>query len=199
LSQDRNWVPAGIRVGGWLTGRDLPRFARDEIGLGAVAGREEGAMVAVRGRIEVAAPLRGLLVDVDGVYRRMIFKLDVMMWVHEAATDFALVDDRGGRVLVHAGDARWLVADRETFEYPATRIDRDGAPPEVRAHVRGRATVEAFEQVLEPGTLVQVVGYKTTSADPTGEAHGYRLPPQRATLRSGPKRPLVITRVADLA
>jgi hypothetical protein len=195
-------VPAGIRVGGWLTGRSLPRFARDEIALGAVAGRDEGTMVAVRGRVEVVEPLRGVLVDVDGACRRMLFVAGMgQMWIHEAATDFALVDDRGDRILVQAGNARWLAIDRETFEYPVARFDRDGVPSEVRELARssGRVTLNAFEQVLAPGTLVQVVGYKTTSADPTGDAHGYRLPPQRATLRSGPKRPLVITRVADLA
>jgi hypothetical protein len=180
-----------------MTGRSLPRFSRRDIAIAAVAAQAEGAMVAVHGRIEVAEPLRGVLVEVNGVYRRMLFRLDVM-WVHEAAVDFALVDGRGERVLVQSADARWLVNDRETFQYPAARLDHDGSPPEVRAHVRGHATIDAFEQVLEPGTLVQVVGYKTTSADPTGDSHGYRLPPQRATIRSGPKRPLVITRVTDL-
>ena len=52
--------------------------------------------------------------------------------------------------------------------------------------------------VLVPGTRVQVVGYKTASADVTGRVVDYRLPPQRATLRSGPALPLVITAVQHL-
>ena len=192
-------MPAGARLGGWLSGRRLPRLARAERALAEVAAAEEGSLVAVRGTIDATERLRGVLVDVDGVYRRLIFTAGGT-WVHEAVTDFALVDEGGARVLVRGGGARWLVSDREPLEYPAIRLDREGVAAEVRERVRasGRGTIAASEQVLEPGTLVQVVGYRTTSPDPTGEGHGYRVPPQRATLRSGPARPLVITRVADL-
>jgi hypothetical protein len=58
--------------------------------------------------------------------------------------------------------------------------------------------VEAFEYVLAVGTRVQLVGYKTASADVTGTFVDYRLPPQRATLRSGPDLPLVITATSDI-
>jgi hypothetical protein len=46
---------------------------------------------------------------------------------------------------------------------------------------------------------VQVVGYKTASADVSGDVVDYRMPPQRATLRSGEDLPLVITATANLA
>jgi hypothetical protein len=52
--------------------------------------------------------------------------------------------------------------------------------------------------VLTAGTRVQIVGYKTASADVSGNVVDYRLPPQRATLRSGPELPLVITALDDL-
>lgn len=200
LSDDRSWVPAGARLGGWLRARRLPRLAGLEIALADVAACAEGALVSVRGTLDVPQPLRGVLVDVDGAYRRLIFAAGGT-WVHEAATDFALVDDRGERVLVQAGGARWLVVDREELEYPVSRFDHDAVAPDVRDRVlsTGRVTIEASEQVLEPGTAVQVVGYKTTSPDVSGEIQGYRLPPQRATLRSGRDLPLVITRVADLS
>lgn len=185
-----------------MLGRTLPRLAGREIALADVSAREEGALVTVHGVIEAQEPLRGVLVEADGVYRRLVFDLGVFggRWVHEAATDFALVGARGERVLVRGGGARWLVLPREPLDYPAVRFDRDGVAADVRERVRasGRATIDAFEQVLEPGTRVQVVGYKTTSPDASGEVTDYRSPPMRATLRSGQERPLVITRVADL-
>ena len=58
--------------------------------------------------------------------------------------------------------------------------------------------IEAIERVLEVGTEVQVVGYKTASPDVTGDVGDYRSSPQRATLTSGDDLPLVITAVADL-
>jgi len=69
----------------------------------------------------------------------------------------------------------------------------------VRGLVGDAASFEAFEQVLEVGTHVQIVGYKTTSRDPGGDVRDYRTAPERATLRSGPTLPLVITRISDLA
>ncbi len=194
---------AGDRVGRLVFRRQLARLARGEVELAEVGRREEGELVVVRGTIEATDSLSGLLVDATGVYRRMIFAAG-RRWVHEAATDFALVDDRGHRVLVQGAGARWLVSAREAVTYPVARLDRDGVPGPVRDRVRalraaGEALIEASERVLAAGTAVRVVGYKTTSADVTGEAQGYRRPPQRATLRSGPELPLVITGVDDLA
>lgn len=191
---------AGDTVRRALFRRRLAGMARGELELAAVGRREEGELVVVRGTIETPQPLRGVLVDAAGVYRRMIFQARGA-WVHEGATDFSLVDARGERVLVQGAGARWLVPPREALTYPASRFDEDGVAREVRDRVRGAGDemIEASELVLEPGTSVQVVGYKTTSPDVSGEAQGYRLPPQRATLRSGPDLPLVITRVADLS
>jgi hypothetical protein len=189
----------GDRVGRAVFRRQLRALARGDVELSDLGMREEGELVVVRGTVEAERPLEGVLVEARGVYRRLDFKARGR-WVHEAATDFSLVGSDGSRVLVQGGGARWLVPAREAMEYPASRLDRDGVSRPVRDQVRaaGAATIEASEQVLVTGTLVQVVGYKTTSADVSGEARGYRLPPQRATLRSGPQLPLVITRVDDL-
>ena len=76
----------------------------------------------------------------------------------------------------------------------------EGVAPALRSLARssGAMALQAAEQVLEVGAEVQVVGYKTASPDVGGAVVDYRLPPQRATLRSGPDLPLVITRVRDL-
>ena len=191
---------AGRQVGQAMFQRQLKKLARGDLALAELDARAEGELVVVRGRIEAAAPLTGLLVDAAGVYRRMVWEPGGR-WVSEAAVDFALVDERGHRVLVQAGGARWLVARREPWAYPATRLDRDGVAPAIRqlARTSGQAAIQAAERVLPVGAEVQVVGYKTASADVGGSVVDYRLPPQRATLRSGKDLPLVITLVADLA
>jgi len=191
---------AGERIGHAIFRRQLLRMARGEVELSGVGAREEGELVVVRGTIEAAAPIAGLLRDSLGVYRRMVFASNGTKYVHEAAIDFALIDERGSRILVQAAGARWLAVSPEAMAYPSGRLDREDVAREVRALVRRNAapTVGAAERVLEVGARVQLVGYKTASADATGEAAGYRLPPQRATLRSGPDLPLVITSLADL-
>jgi hypothetical protein len=188
---------AGERAGHAMMRRQLRRMARGDIELAEMSARPEGELVVVRGTVQSETLLDGVLVDVRGVYRRMVFDPGVR-WVHEAAVDFTLVDERGQYILVQAAGARWMVPTRELVTYPAERFERDGVPAEVRALVRGQATVEATERVLAPGTQVQVVGYKTASADVGGEFVDYREPPQRPTLRSGPDLPLVITAVEDL-
>lgn len=191
---------AGQRAGHAVFRRQLTKMARGEVQLAEVGTHDEGTMVVVSGTIEATAPLTGVLRDSAGVYRRMVIKSGGTRWVHEAAVDFALIGDGGHRLLIQAGGARWLAAQPEEMEYPAMRLDRDGVDGAVRQLVRanGEPTIEASERILAIGTRVQIVGYKTASADATGEAQGYRLPPLRATLRSGPDLPLVITTAEDL-
>lgn len=188
---------AGQRVGRAVFQRGLRRLARGELPLAELAARDEGELVVVRGRIEAAAPIGGWLTDTACVYRRLEWEPDGP-WISEAAVDFALVDDAGHRVLVQAGGARWMVEELEQCTYPIARFDHDGVPTVMRqlARRRGLARIRAAERCLDVGDQVQVVGYKTASADAGGEVVDYRLPPQRATLRSGPELPLVITRIA---
>lgn len=188
---------AGERAAHAMLRRQIRRMTRGEIELADVGARGEGELVVVQGTIEVEQPLRGVLIETEGVYRRMLFTTRGK-WVHEAAVNFTLVDDRGNRILIEAAGARWIVPAHELVTYPASRFRRPEVPPRLRELAAGRDTVEAFERVLQAGTKIQVVGYKTASADVTGEVVDYRLPPQRATLRSGPELPLVIIALADL-
>lgn len=175
--------------------RQLSRMAAGELPLAELDARPEGELVLVRGTIEVEpdAALRGVLIDATGVYRRMIFEAHGT-WVHEAAVDFTLVDEHGARIRIEAAGARWLTPRRELVTYPADRFTRDDASPKLRQLVAGHKAVEAIERVLPVGTQVQIVGYKTTTADAGGTARDYREAPQRATLQSGPELPLVIVR-----
>lgn len=180
--------------------KQLARMARGELALAELDARAEGDLVCVRGTIEVTdadATLQGLLVDATGVYRRMIFRARGS-WVHEAAVDFTLVDEQGTRIRVEAAGARWLTPDRELVTYPGSRFMHEDISPRLRELAAGKESIEAIERVLTVGAQVQIVGYKTTSADPTGAMRDYRLPPQRATLRSGTELPLVISRTDEL-
>jgi hypothetical protein len=176
--------------------RQLARMAAGELPLAELDKREEGELLVVRGTIESDDTLRGVLVDAEGVYRRMVFK-SRGTWVHEAAVDFTLVDEQNTRVRVESAGAHWLTPDRERVEYPSRRFIRDDVPAEVQRLTAGRERVEAIERVLPVGTQVQVVGYKTTTADAMGVQRDYRTAPQRATLRSGPDLPLVIVRLDE--
>ncbi|MBA3503682.1 MAG: hypothetical protein H0T65_25185, partial [Deltaproteobacteria bacterium] len=155
--------------------------------------REEGELVVVRGTVEADEALRGVLIDAEGVYRRMIFRARGT-WVHEAAVDFTLVDARGARIRIEAGGARWMTPHKELVEYPSSRFAGAELSSKVKQLAAGKDSIEAIERVLPVGAAVQIVGYKTTSADATGVAREYREAPQRATLRSGTELPLVISR-----
>jgi hypothetical protein len=188
-------IGAGEQAARAALRRQLARMAAGELPLAALDARPEGELVLVRGTIELEpeAALRGLLIEAAGVYRRVIFE-SRGSWVHEAAVDFTLVDEHGARIRIEAAGARWLTPRRELVTYPASRFVHDDAPAKVRELVSGRDTVEAIERVLPIGTQVQIVGYKTTTADVTGTPRDYREAPQRATLQSGPDLPLVIVR-----
>lgn len=188
---------AGHQIGRMTLQRQLRKLAAGQLPLSALDARAAGELVVVRGRIECAAPLTGILVDRPAVYRRLHWRPDGR-WFSEAAVDFELVDAAGHRVMVHAAGARWMTPEAEDIEYPGARLDRDGLPEHLRAAARQRETIQAHEQVLELGAEVQIVAHKATTASVDGVVTDMRLPPQRTSLRSGPDLPLVITRLRDL-
>ena len=189
----------GERAGRFAFRRKLARLTRGEVPLAELRARQEGELVCVRGKIEAGSTLTGILHGTAGVYRRLTFEWRGV-WVHEAAVDFSLVDDRGHRVLVQAAGARWMVPSRERISYPVARFRAPEVPREIRERLEhtSDATIDAFERVLEVGTEVQIVGYKTASPDVGGDVTDYRSPPKRATLTSGDDLPLVITTIRDL-
>lgn len=189
----------GERAGWFVFRRKLARLTRGEVPLDELKRRTEGELVCVRGRIDASAVVTGILHGTPGVYRRMVFQARGL-WVHEAAVDFALVDDAGHRILVQAAGARWMCASRDRMLYPVARLLAEAVPGEVRERVTEAKVpaVDASERVLEVGALVQIVGYKTAAPDPEGEVTDYRSPPLRAVLASGDDLPLVITLLEDL-
>jgi hypothetical protein len=188
---------AGDRAGHAMAQRRLKQMTRGELPLAELTARDEGELVVVRGTIEATETLQGIMIDSEGVYRRAEIQANGT-WITEAAVDFSLVADDGARILIQAAGARWMVAGREKFSYPLARFFRDDVPLKIRERVAGMTKVQGYERVLPVGARVQIVGYKTASADATGTVTDYRSAPQRATLRSGENLPLVITLESDL-
>ena len=188
---------ASDRVGKAVMQRQIRRMTRGEINVAELRNRAEGELVVMRGTIEADNLLGGALIDATGVFRRLEFT-GHGKWVHEAAVNFSLVDEAGERIFVEAAGARWLTPHREKVTYPGARFTRESVPERVRDLVAGRASIDAIERVLGNGEQVQLVGYKTTRPDASGDVVDYRSPPQRATLRSGSELPLIISRVTDL-
>jgi hypothetical protein len=185
-------VGAGERAGAAMFKRELGKITKGQVELADLGARKHGELVCVRGKIVCEAPLVGLIVDAPGVYRRLIFETKGK-WVHEAAVDFSLVDDEGKLVRVQAAGARWIHEQRELVRYPAHAFDKATIPSTVKSRVAGFAALAAHEDVLKVGTEVQIVGYKSATADVAGDVVDYRLPPLRASLESGPDLPLVIS------
>lgn len=193
-------VYAGGRLGRAFMLRRLERLARGRLDLVHVGHLEEGELAHVAGKVAATETVTGLLHGVRGVYRRLVFRWRGRRYVHEAAVDFDVVDASGARVKVEVDDARLLLSTRkDTASYPRSLFAGPGLPPSLRAVLGdelraggGGRGIDAVEFVLQPGTPVQVVGYKTQAIDPTlGTRVGHDVP-MRAALRSG-RVPLLIT------
>lgn len=193
-------VVAGGRLGRAFMLRRLDRLARGRLDLIKVGTLEEGQLAHVAGRVEASETLAGFLHGVRCVYRRMLFRWRGRRSVHEAAVDFDVVDASGARLRVEVDDARLLIpARKETAAYPESLFAQAELPASLRAafgaerptDTPGRV-IEAAEQVLQPGTTVQIIGYKTETVDPLGGVRVGRAPPTRPALRSG-RVPLLIT------
>lgn len=191
---------AGGRLGRAFMLRRLDRLARGRLDLIRVGELEEGQLAHVAGRVVATDTLVGVLHGVRGVYRRLVFQWRGRRYVHEAAVDFDVVDASGTRLKVEVDDARLLIpARKETASYPEALFARGELPASLRETFgrdppspRTNRTVEAVEHVLQPGTAVQIIGYKTDAVDPTlGARVGHALP-MRTALRSG-RVPLLIT------
>jgi hypothetical protein len=190
---------AGRGAGQRRLRRDVLRMASGEIPLSDLEKHNDGELVVAKGVVKPLDPLlRGILNETEGVYRRAVFH-SRGKWVHEAAVDFALLDAQGTELVVHAAGARWLAPERECFEYPVAQIrQRIDATSKLHEYFENTGErVSAFEHVLQVGEEVQVVGYKSRTADSTGTFADYRLPPQRISLQSGPDIPLLVLRCAD--
>ena len=193
---------AGDRAGRARMRRGLERLAHGRLDLVRLDAATEGHLVHVAGRIAATTPFVSFLHQVPAVYRRMTFRHGWRRWLHEAAVDFDLVDASGAYIRVHVDGAHLFApAARQLVDYPIAALTSRPLSPSLSAlwgagaaglAARGPA-LAAAEIALPPGALVEIIGEKTGTVDPSAApSPGGRAPPMRAALRSG-RIPLIIT------
>ena len=156
------------------------------VALARVAERRDGELVRVYGRVQAQARVEGALHRTSGVFRRLVFVVGGATYVHDRGVDFRLVDD-SGQLVVRVGGGRMIVPRTELIEYPAHYLDGIEA-----FGLRGAGTVQACEHVLMDGARVEVIGYRTSVVDDSGDPSGYRGTAQAIALRSSPSQALLI-------
>lgn len=203
---------AGDRAARAVLRRRLGALAHGHIEPEKLAKEPDGELVHVRGRVKVLEETIGgvLIPDERCVLRRVVFSLAGERWVHEAGVDFHLVGDDGEIVLVAVDGARVISAEPERRKLegelalavqdltrlPSQRGRRaDGGGIVVRTQYAGNATT-AGEVRIRPGDVVEIVGYKSRSVDPTVQSRLERETPMRVTLRGGSELPLLVSPVA---
>lgn len=162
----------------------LRRRAR-AVALAELSRCEEGERVRVLARVRADALVHGALHATPGVFRRLVFTVGAAAWVHERGVDFQLVDG-DARALVCVGGGRLVAPQGELIEYPARCFDG------LAVDLGGRRSLPARELVVKDGAFVEVVGHKTTIADPSAGSANYRELPRMPALRSLRAQPLMI-------
>jgi hypothetical protein len=189
-----------------LRGR-LRKLARGAVDLTRLPAEPDGELVHVVGRVRMRQPLTAFLTDERAVYRRVVFTLETYHCVHEAAEDFWLVAEGGEPVLVETAQARLLAAEgKEAWfapDHPVTQaIEALPLPDQLEKILERRRVrrekgkrlprMRAAEVLLRDGDVVEVLGYKSRTVDPTVAMRLERDTPFRATLRGGSALPLLI-------
>jgi len=201
-------------VGGLYSGRRaaralmmarLRKLARGTVDLSRLDSETDGQLMHVRGRVRATETLSSFLHGTPGVYRRMTFAISGRRWVHEAAVDFALIDQTGASVTVEVAGSRLLVEDVVHADYPSpafTGRELPGSLAEAIDEIRERLSrkpekpVSAGELMVRDGDEIEVVGYKARVVDQAVMSRLARDTPMRASLRSGRLLPLLISRAA---
>jgi hypothetical protein len=179
------------------------RQARSNCGLSGVKHVRDGELVYLVGRVKARQTIPALLDERPVVYRqvgiagsgvRAIFAT----LVHEAGVDFAVVGGDGEQVLVQSASATLVppaaLPVLKLNDGPAfNRLRALPLPPESR--LRRSSTLFAAERVLQDGDLVELLGYKSRVVDVDAGDRLERETPLRASVRGGPRVPLLIVPV----
>ncbi len=190
---------AGDRAArGVLRGR-LRKLARGAVDLSRLPAEADGELVHVSGKVRA-------LGGTAAVYRRLVFSFDgATRIVHETGDDFWLVGD-GEPVRVEVAEARLLADGKpQTFggdtaraleleSVAATHLSDRTLQLRAQRRQKGKrvAGVRVAEYVLRDGDVVEILGYKSRTIDPTVAMRMERDTPFRATLRGGAQLPLLI-------
>jgi hypothetical protein len=214
-------VAYSVVIGGLLVGDSaarallrnrLSKLAHGQVELSRLKQEADGELVHVRGRVRARTDLPGVLDDgTRCVYRRVQFAIhplnQAQRSVHEAAVDFALVDETGESIIVEVEGSRLVASEPKLarVEQPAAverllslplpkEFDRWRAKRAERiAKGKQPARALAGEFLLRDGDAIEVVGYKNRRVDVTVDSRLERDTPMRATLRAGRELPLILS------
>lgn len=198
---------AGDKAARAVLRRRLSKLAHGDVDLQRLRNEADGELLHVRGRVVAKEKIPMLIDDTEQVvYRRVLFELDGTRVIHEAASDFWVVDDSGERALVEVEGARVVVADPKKYdclESVENRLLALPMPQEMEKLVLARRqrqlknkkvpVLQAGEWALRDGDQVEIVGFKSRTVDPTVAMRLERDTPMRATLRAGRELPLIIS------
>jgi hypothetical protein len=208
------WGKAALVMGGYYVGdraahslmrSRLARLARGAADLSSFAGEADGQLMHVKGRVRARETLPALLGEERAVYRRVLIQFGGIRVIHEAAVDFALVDEKGERATVQVAGARLLVPDpkRNLFDEEPAELKDLALPAELTKALEERRqmielgkhvdAIRIGEVIVRDGDPVELVGYKTRTIDINMADRLERDLPLRATLRSGKELPLLIS------
>lgn len=207
---------AALAAGGYFAGdraaravlrSRLRKLAEGAVDLKRLPAEPDGELIHVEGRVQARESLPAMLSQEPVVWRRVAFTLGETRVVHEAAVDFWIVGENSEPVLIEVGQSRLLVSDgRGAWFGPEDRVTKTleelPLPPELtrtmarrnQQRTRGKKVmrVRVSELCLRDGDLVEVLGYKSRTVDPTVASRLDRDTPYRATLRGGAALPLLI-------
>ena len=186
--------------------RRVRRLAGGQHDLRALRSSKDGELVHVRGTVRPGVTLPSVLEPGHaGVYRRVRQNVDGTCVLHEDARDFWLEDGSGEKIRVEIAESRlvvpgpelpWRVVDRATYLALLDRVSEAVLPMgKVLAQSRTKM-LHVGELIVDEGSTVDVIGWKSRVPDFTIEERLARETPMRTILRGGGTLPLLVSPAA---
>lgn len=190
------WGPIGVRMATRLHRLVARHRLVRVVDLGAIPDRHS---VAVRGVVIAQQTAASALDGRPTVWSLARFRKGT--WVarsffHEVAFDFLLDDGTGEPIWVEVMGGMLLDSfpAEERVQFHSTTLLEVDHPFLTRLRLDDRQ-VWASEIGIAPGDTVEVVGRLSRRLDPTARATSGRDPPQRRSLRSGTRVPVMVRRL----
>jgi hypothetical protein len=190
------WGPIGIHMATRLHRLVARHRLVRIVDLGAIPDRHS---VAVRGIVLAERTAASALDGRASVWSLARFRKGTWFsrnFFHEVAFDFLLDDGTGEPIWVEVSGGMLLdpFPPEERVQFHSTTLLDVDHPFLTRLRLDDRQ-VWASEIGIAPGDAVEVVGRLSRRLDPTARAASGRNPPQRRTLRSGTRVPVMIRKL----
>ena len=191
------WGPIGVRLANRLHGlvarRRLVRIAD----LRAIP---DSRSVAVRGIVIARRTAASALDGRAAVWSLARFRKGAWLarsFFHEAAFDFLLDDGTDEPIWIEVAGGMLIdgFPPEERVQFHNTTLLELEHPFLTRLRLDSREVWAAEIQIL-PGEAIEVVGRLSRRLDPTARSQSGRDPPQRRTLRSGTRVPVMIKKLS---